>query len=78
MLFDDLDASDQLRDIANNYDGKSAQESEYRDLSDYHQNIVVVNCALGYHPGSAKALIEGLGDRKRRTGKDVHYVHVIT
>ena len=38
--------------------------------------VVIMGCVSGYHPTSAKAMIEGLGERKRRTNKDVHYIHV--
>ena len=31
--------------------------------------------ASGFHVGAAKALVLGLGLRKKRTGKDVYYIH---
>lgn len=39
------------------------------------EHDVVIHTASGFHTASAKALIEGLGDRKRDTGKDVYYLH---
>ena len=37
---------------------------------------MVVACADARHVGCARACIEGLGERKRRGGKEVFYVHV--
>ena len=37
---------------------------------------VVIHTADGFHTASAKALILGLGDRKKLTGNTVHYIHV--
>ena len=37
---------------------------------------VIINTALGYHEASAKAMILGLGRRKRRVEKDTYYIHV--
>ena len=39
------------------------------------QHDVVVNTLLGYHPESAAALVRGLAQRKKQTGKDVFMVH---
>ncbi len=40
------------------------------------EHDVVIHAASGFHPPSAVALIEGLGERKRATGKEVYYIHV--
>jgi hypothetical protein len=37
---------------------------------------VVINTASGFHTGAAKALVLGLGQRRKATGKDVYYFHV--
>lgn len=37
---------------------------------------VVIHTASGYHTASAKALILGLGERKKATGKEVHFIQV--
>lgn len=37
---------------------------------------VVINAASGFHPGAAKALVLGLGQRRKATGKPVYYFHV--
>ncbi|KAK3935082.1 hypothetical protein QBC46DRAFT_398396 [Diplogelasinospora grovesii] len=34
----------------------------------------VLNGAVGFHTASAKALIEGLGERRKATGQDVYYI----
>lgn len=39
------------------------------------QHDIVIHTATGFHTGSAKALILGLGDRKKNTGNSVHYIH---
>ncbi|KAH7236401.1 hypothetical protein BKA59DRAFT_426846 [Fusarium tricinctum] len=39
------------------------------------EHDVVIHAANGYHIPSAKALINGLAQRKARTGEAVHYVH---
>ncbi|KAF4967482.1 hypothetical protein FSARC_4977 [Fusarium sarcochroum] len=36
---------------------------------------IVIHAANGYHTASAKALIQGLAERKAKTGKPVHYIH---
>ena len=36
----------------------------------------VLRTVTGSHDGSAVALIEGLAERKKQTGKDIHYIHV--
>jgi nucleoside-diphosphate-sugar epimerase len=36
---------------------------------------IVINTASGFHPDAAKALILGLGQRKKATGKDVYFLH---
>ena len=38
---------------------------------------VVIHTASGFHTASAKALILGLGERKKETGNKVHYIHVV-
>jgi hypothetical protein len=35
-----------------------------------------VHTASGFHTTSALALIEGLRERKKATGKEMHYIHV--
>jgi nucleoside-diphosphate-sugar epimerase len=39
------------------------------------QHDIVINTASGFHTGAAKALILGLGQRKRNTGNDVYFIH---
>ncbi|EXJ72304.1 uncharacterized protein A1O5_04808 [Cladophialophora psammophila CBS 110553] len=36
---------------------------------------IVIHAASGFHTLSARALVLGLAQRKRKTGKDVHYIH---
>ncbi|KAF5540411.1 NAD dependent epimerase dehydratase family [Fusarium napiforme] len=36
---------------------------------------IVIHAANGYHVPSAEAFIRGLAQRKRQTGRDVHYIH---
>ncbi|TVY56105.1 Uncharacterized protein LCER1_G001958 [Lachnellula cervina] len=38
------------------------------------EHDVVIHTASGYHTASAKALILGLGERKKATGKEVHFI----
>jgi len=38
------------------------------------EHDLVIHAADGYDIGSTKALILGLGDRKRKTGRDVHFI----
>jgi hypothetical protein len=52
-------------------------------LDDYHalkraasEHDIVVHTASGFHTTSALALIEGLRERKKATGKEMHYIHV--
>jgi uncharacterized protein YbjT (DUF2867 family) len=37
---------------------------------------IVINTADSFHPPSAKALILGLGERKKQTGGKVYFIHV--
>ncbi|KFY93184.1 hypothetical protein V498_04532 [Pseudogymnoascus sp. VKM F-4517 (FW-2822)] len=39
------------------------------------EHDIVINSASGYHSGLARALILGLGQRKKETGKEVYYFH---
>lgn len=55
----------------------------FKDLDDFEairraasEHDVVINTASGFHVGAAKALVEGLGDRKKKTGKEVSIIHV--
>ncbi|OTB06213.1 hypothetical protein M426DRAFT_319281 [Hypoxylon sp. CI-4A] len=40
------------------------------------EHDIVMHLAIGFHTTSARALIGGLGERKRKTGSDVHYIHL--
>lgn len=40
------------------------------------EHDAVVHTASSQHDASAVALIQGLGDRKKATGKEVHFIHV--
>lgn len=75
VLFDDLDASDQLQEIASHFDGK-ASRSRVKKLLRLKIPSVVVHTASGFHEGSARALILGLSKKKKDTQKDTHYIHV--
>ena len=37
---------------------------------------VVINTASTFHTASAKAMIVGLGERKKQTKQAVHFIHV--
>ncbi|KAJ6440999.1 NAD dependent epimerase/dehydratase family protein [Purpureocillium lavendulum] len=39
------------------------------------QNDIVVNTAIAYHAKAAEAIIDGLADRQRETGKPAHLIH---
>ncbi|TVY27824.1 Uncharacterized protein LHYA1_G003089 [Lachnellula hyalina] len=39
------------------------------------EHDVVIHTASGFHTASAKALILGLGERKKASGKEVHFIH---
>ncbi|GIJ88497.1 hypothetical protein Asppvi_007421 [Aspergillus pseudoviridinutans] len=39
------------------------------------EHDVVINAGFGLHPGVGKALVEGLGERKKETGKDAYIIH---
>ena len=75
VLFDDLDASDQLQEIASHFDRKKPSSSVDRFVR-LKVPSVVVHTASGFHEGSARALILGLSKRKEETQKDTHYIHV--
>ncbi|KAH6954022.1 NAD dependent epimerase/dehydratase [Ilyonectria sp. MPI-CAGE-AT-0026] len=55
-LFNSLDDSKQLREIASEFD-------------------IVLHCATGLHTSSAEALILGLGDSQKKTGRQTYYIH---
>lgn len=38
--------------------------------------LVVINAATGFHTASSKALVLGLGERKRRDKTEVYYIRV--
>jgi len=39
------------------------------------EHDVVIQMAIGFHIGSPRDLILGLAERKKQTGKEVHYIH---
>lgn len=39
------------------------------------EHDVVIHTPTGFHTGSAVALIEGLAERKKKTGNEVHFIH---
>ncbi|UPL02417.1 hypothetical protein LCI18_013351 [Fusarium solani-melongenae] len=39
------------------------------------QHDIVINTASAFHPGAAEALILGLADRKKATGKETYLIH---
>lgn len=41
-----------------------------------HLALVVINAASASHDSSAKALIEGLSQRQKATGRDAYMIHV--
>ncbi|KAL8730206.1 MAG: hypothetical protein Q9181_004745 [Wetmoreana brouardii] len=61
QLHDSLDNTEELKEIASNYDSTLS--------------ISFTRCALGYHEPSAKAFIQGLGLRKRDTGEETYFIH---
>ncbi|CAM1509033.1 Fc.00g027720.m01.CDS01 [Cosmosporella sp. VM-42] len=57
----------------------------FRDLDDVDhlrtvasEHDVVIHTASGFHLESAKALVEGLGERKAETRREVHFIHAET
>ncbi|ESZ99030.1 NAD dependent epimerase/dehydratase family protein [Sclerotinia borealis F-4128] len=40
------------------------------------EHDVIINAAFGPHTAAAVAFVTGLGDRKKQTGKEVHYLHI--
>ncbi len=56
VLFEDLDDTDRVIEVASQHD-------------------IIVNTLIGYHPESAAALVRGLAQRKRQTGKDAVMIH---
>ncbi|KAF8850555.1 NAD(P)-binding protein [Acephala macrosclerotiorum] len=52
----------------------SLDETEFlRKLASEYD--IIIHTASGFHTASAKALVTGLGDRRKQTGKEVHYIH---
>ncbi|OIW25341.1 NAD dependent epimerase/dehydratase [Coniochaeta ligniaria NRRL 30616] len=54
----------------------------FKDFSDTEfvkkvasEHDIVLNTAVSFNPGSAKAFILGLAERQKATGKEVHYIH---
>ncbi|KAG9229448.1 hypothetical protein BJ875DRAFT_410865 [Amylocarpus encephaloides] len=39
------------------------------------EHDIVIHTASGFHTAAARALVLGLGDRRKATGQEVHYVH---
>lgn len=40
------------------------------------EHDIVINAALSYHTPAAEALLRGLEDRRKSSGKQVHFIHV--
>ncbi|KAH8882150.1 NAD(P)-binding protein [Thozetella sp. PMI_491] len=68
---------------AHHYASSNLQVYTIQDLDDSaaitaaaSENDIVIHAASGYHTPSAKALIEGLGERKRQNpNAEVYYIH---
>ncbi|KZL79645.1 nad dependent epimerase dehydratase family protein [Colletotrichum incanum] len=54
------------------FEGLDDSEFLKKTASEYDY---VIHTPSGFHTGSAVALIEGLAQRKKQTGKDVHFIH---
>jgi nucleoside-diphosphate-sugar epimerase len=39
------------------------------------QHDIVINAGPGFNTAAAKAFVLGLGDRKKQTGREIHYIH---
>lgn len=55
------------------FNGLDDTEQLRRIASDFD---IVYHCATGLHTSSAEALVLGLGDSQKKTGKQTHYIHV--
>lgn len=54
---------------------KSLDDTEHlRRLASEHD--IVFHCATGLHTASAEALVLGLGDSMKKTGRQTFYIHV--
>jgi hypothetical protein len=77
ILFNSLDETDILAEVASKHDGNFVQTPPINDLTySYYLILVVIHAASGFHTLSARALILGLAKRKEKTGREVHYIHV--
>ena len=83
ILFNSLDETDVLACVASEHDGKITLIIGifFSDLSlllnlPLTDSVVVIHAASGFHTLSARALILGLAQRRKQTGKEVHYIHV--
>ncbi|KAL0938112.1 nad dependent epimerase dehydratase family protein [Colletotrichum truncatum] len=54
------------------FNGLDDSEQLRKAASDFDY---VIHAPTGFHTSSAVALIEGLGERKKQTGKEVHFIH---
>ena len=73
----DLDDVETIQKAAREHDGKSSLVLySFGKAPIYFYHLVVIHMASGFHSGSAEALIRGLAERKKKVGREVHYIHV--
>jgi hypothetical protein len=79
ILFNSLDETDVLARAASQHDSKLVKIESIHAKKKLliHLHLVVIHAASGFHTLSARALILGLAQRKKQTGREVHYIHVI-
>lgn len=75
IYFKDLDDSEALIKAASEHDSKFNFRLQIPSGTNF-MYLVVINTASGFHSGAARALVLGLGERKKVTGKDVFFFHV--
>lgn len=76
IVFKGLDDLDVIKSAAAEHDGRlfTAISSIFVNLS--HTLKVVINCASAMDLQASLALLEGLQNRRKATGRDVHFLQV--
>jgi hypothetical protein len=74
IQFRDLDDSEALTKAASQHD--STHQSSWFARVSTNLCSVVINTASGFHSEAARALVLGLGQRRKATGQEVYYFHV--
>jgi hypothetical protein len=74
--FDGLHDISTIKEAASQHDGWLLNITERELLLICYVYVVAISCASSMDLESCTALVQGLGERKQKTGQEGYYIHV--